>query len=408
MIPSRLLSLLLLFSVSVLVSCQKQIDWIVFRGENGSGYTSNTLFPPLGLRWKLKLQEQTKDAKAFNPPVIKGDIIYFGADDGNFYALDMTSGYMRWIFKTRAPVNSVPYADDDKVYFGSNDGSVYAVGIEDGKQQWVFPTGNTVQSLIARYNDRIIFTSDTGNTYFLSLDGKEMDRLPNPVWSHHTFQVYENVVYWAPLGRKFGAYDIDKMDFLWTVDVTVPYAVWYSFPALDDKYVYYSSSFFKEGPIEFNYYALDRLTGESVWEHKEDFHATEAMSRTGDMTFMRHVQLLDYLAPALWKDYVIYASGDSIVRAFDNESGDIAWSKDLGYATSSAPTIAGDRVYLGLYGDEEGGQEKSKLVALSASDGSVIWEMETEGAVLSAPVISGKRMFFGTSKNYFYVLEEVF
>jgi outer membrane protein assembly factor BamB len=48
------------------------------------------------------------------------------------------------------------------------------------------------------------------------------------------------------------------------------------------------------------------------------------------------------------------------------------------------------------------------LVCLRAGDGKLLWSMETEGALLSAPVIAGKRIIFGTDKNVFYVLEQVF
>jgi outer membrane protein assembly factor BamB len=72
---------------------------------------------------------------------------------------------------------------------------------------------------------------------------------------------------------------------------------------------------------------------------------------------------------------------------------------------SSAPAIAGDRVYFGLLGDD---YTPPKLVCISARDGRFLWQMETEGAILSAPVIAGRRIIFGTDKSVFYVLEEVF
>jgi hypothetical protein len=34
--------------------------------------------------------------------------------------------------------------------------------------------------------------------------------------------------------------------------------------------------------------------------------------------------------------------------------------------------------------------------------------MELEGNLLSAPVVSGKWVIFGTDRNFFYVLEELF
>ncbi len=404
-------SCLLWVVLPFLFACSEQVDWLTYRGQNGAGYTANALYPPLGLKWKLSLQDDDSGpARAFNPPVVKGDAIYFGSSDGNFYSMDVEGGYMNWIFKTRAPVNSVPFADEDQLYFGSNDGRVYAVDRVRGDKLWEFQTYHTVQSLILRYEDTIIFTSDTGATYFLDRAGKEQHRIPNPVWSHHTFQVYEGVVYWAPLGRRFGAYDIASRRFLWNVDVTSRYPVWYSFPAIDEERVYFASNFYMYGPSELRFYAVSRLEGNPVWEQRFEMDPGEKTERNRDTMFMRHVYLLDYMAPALWRNRVIFTSGEAIVRAFEAESGEVLWEKHFAYPTSSAPTVAGDRVYFGIRGDEQNlaSGEKPKLICLSAKDGRVLWEMETEGAVLSAPVVSGKRMIFGTETNQFYVLEEVF
>ena len=393
-------------------ACQQQLDWLEYRGKDGSGWTPNALYPPLGLRWKLRLQFKGDEAASFNPPIIKGETIFFGSSDGNFYALDAESGYMRWIFPTKNAVNSVPFADDDTVYLGSNDGTVYAVGIADGKEKWRFPTGNTVQSLILRTADTVIFTSDTGATFFLSPDGKLQHKIPNPVWSHHTFQVYDGVVYWAPRLRGFGAYDIEKRRFLWDVRVNINYPVWYSFPAIDEDNVYYGSNFFTGRDSTLQYYALNRKTGQSVWEKRKDFEWSRLAERNADNIFYRHVDLLDYMAPSLWRNLVIFTSGDTTVRAFDKDTGEIVWTREFETHTSSAPTIAGDRIYFGIQGDERGSEgiveALPKLVCISARTGEFLWDMELEGAVLSAPVISGKRMLFGTDRNMFYVLEEIF
>jgi outer membrane protein assembly factor BamB len=387
--------------------CAKQVDWIYFRGRDGAGYTSESIHPPLGVRWNLKLQE-SETAKSFNPPVVRGDSIYFGSDDGNFYSQNVTTGYMNWIFKTRAPVNSIPFVGDDTVYFGSNDGSVYAVNRKDGEKLWEFATGNTVQSLVLRYRESVIFTSDTGATFFLDSNGRETNRIDNPVWSHHTFQVFDDVVYWAPLGRSFGAYSLPERRFLWTVDVDVPYSVWYSFPAIDNERVYYASSYLSQEGVTLRYYAANRITGETVWQRDEGMDIGDVTPYNADTLFFRHVRLLDYMAPALWRNTVIYTSGDAIVRAFNAKSGEPVWDQTFGYPTSSAPTVAGDRVYFGLRGAEDGSGDPPTLVCISARDGRLLWSMETDGAVLSAPVISGKRIFFGTENSRFYVLEEIF
>jgi len=404
------INIFILFNLFFLLSCKDQVDWISYRGKQGSGYTPNAVYPPLGFRWKLTLQKERQETRAFNPPVVIGEVIYFGSPDGNFYALNSDSGYMKWIFSTKGAVNSVPYADDKHVYFGSNDGKIYTVNRETGKEVWSYYTGNTVQSLVMRYEDNLIFTSDTGATFFMNPDnGKLNHRIPNPVWSHHTFQVFDGIVYWAPQGRSFGAFEIKTKKFLWFVDVNIPYPVWYSFPALDEDKVYYAASFYTGGPVELHYYALDRKSGKMAWQYEDEMDLGSKTPINRQTLFLRHVDLLDYMAPGLWKDSVIYSSGDTKIRAFHKNTGKLIWRVNYDYPTSSAITIAGDRIYVGLHGDETGMRnDPPLLLCLSAKDGSELWRLELEGAILSAPVISGKRIFFGTDKNVFYVLEEIF
>ena len=54
------------------------------------------------------------------------------------------------------------------------------------------------------------------------------------------------------------------------------------------------------------------------------------------------------------------------------------------------------------------GGKPPKLVCLAARNGKKLWELELDGAILSAPVIAGKWIIFGTDKNLFYVLEELY
>ncbi|MDR0498037.1 MAG: PQQ-like beta-propeller repeat protein, partial [Treponema sp.] len=121
--------------------------------------------------------------------------------------------------------------------------------------------------------------------------------------------------------------------------------------------------------------------------------------------FLRNVEMLDFMAPAIWKDLVIFTGGDAVARAFDAETGELRWEHAFETPIASSATIAGSRIYFGLLGDN---LNPSRLVCLEARDGRLLWSMETEGSLLSAPVIAGKRIIFGTDKSVFYVLEEVF
>lgn len=410
-------SILAAAALLALGACSQRGDWVMFRGVQGRGYTPTSLKPPLAVKWKLQLQVQAEPTYAFNNPVVVDDTIYFGSTDGNFYALDIGSGYMRWVFPTRGAINSIPFADDSHVYFGNNLGEVYAVSRKRGEQSWKFQTDSTVQSSIVGYEDYVIFASDGGTAYFLSPDGRQRFTVPNPVWHYNTFQVYDDVLYFAPgppsQPHAFGAYDLRQRAYLWILDTAQFEAVWYSFPALKGDLLYFSTATPYGEYWGLDYYAFDRRTGQPVWHNGDLSDWGRAGSVQPDWLFEANLRRLDYLAPALWRDLVIFASGDTRVRAYRSRTGAQAWSRSFDRPTSSAPTVAGNRVYFGLETPEAGTARpgpagQGRLVCLSARNGRLLWDIEIEGALLSAPVVAGRWLIFGTDRNYFYVLEQVY
>ena len=394
------------FALLVFVNCSRSNDWVQFRGKDGRGESSSRIRPPLGVRWKIKLQEGDGILESLNPPVVIGNTVYFGSHDGNFYALDADSGYMRWVFKSGAPINSIPYADKDQVYFGSQDGKLYALSRETGEEVWNFPTRSQINSLVQRYGDSIIFVGDADAIYFLSPEGVEQHRIFNPGWYNYTFLVAEDILYYGtgPDTSLVGPFDINRKDFLWWLPFQEIASTWYSFSAVKGDLLYMGTADIWGG-TELGFWATNRHTGEIKWKYISpgifSFHDYEAEY----WFFFRNISLLDFMAPAIWRDFVIFSGGDCVVRAFDADNGTIRWERAFNTPASSAPTIAAGRVYFGVMGDDF---NEPRLVCLSARDGRLLWEMETEGSILSAPVIAGKRIVFGTDKSVFYVMEQVF
>lgn len=399
------------------INCSRSSDWVQFRGENGRGVSSTRITPPLGLRWKIKLQDNEERIHSLNPPVVIGDTIYFGSYDGNFYALDINSGYMHWVFKSGAEINSIPYADKEFVYFGSKDGKLYALNRKTGEEAWNFPTRSQINSLVQRYKDHIIFVGDADAIYFLNPDGLEEFRIDNPGWYNYTFLVANDVLYHGtgPRVEFVGPFDINTREFLWWLPYHEIDARWYSFCAVAGDLLFFGTGDVYYG-TQLGYYAINRHTGKIVWDRRvegnfgfwqgTDFQRDYSgyVDKEVDL-FLRNVECLDFLAPAVWKDLVIFTGGDNAARAFDANSGVLRWEKVFDTPISSAPTIAGNRVYFGLLDDFI---TLPKLVCLYARDGRLLWEMELEGSILSAPVIAGKRIIFGTDRSVFYVLEQVF
>ncbi len=400
--------------ILLLSGCGQDDEWRRFRGRDGRGAVRRGVNPPLGLKWKIELQEKAEPASSFNNSLILDDTIYFGSPDGNFYAFDIMTGYMRWAFRTRHEINSIPYTDGERIYFGSNDGFVYALDMETGNVIWQFQTDSTVRSLILGFDDKIAFTSDGGQTYILNRQGNLIYTIPNPVWHLHTFQIHDGIMYFAPgpleNPRSFSAYDLIEQKRLWTVDLTFSEDYWFSLPAVSKNLVHYATASVHEGGWSFTFRALDRRTGSIRWIKREEAELGKLQGIEMLELFFTNIELLDYQAPSLWKNLVIYASGDRVVRAFDADTGDKKWERRFLVPTSSSPLVAGNRLYFGLRGglDPDAAVIPPRLMCLQASNGITLWEMDLEGNLLSSPVIGGDWVVFGTDQHLLYVLEELF
>ena len=88
------------------------------------------------LRWKFA----TGDVVHASPAVANG-VVYIGSWDRNMYALDAASGTERWRFQTgndttihnQIGIASSAAVANGTVYFGCRDGHFYAVDADDGR-----------------------------------------------------------------------------------------------------------------------------------------------------------------------------------------------------------------------------------------------------------------------------------
>lgn len=75
-------------------------------------------------------------------PSVWNGAVYFGSGDGNVYALDATTGALKWKFPTGDVIHSSPAIADGKLFIGSWDSFLYALDAGTGKEKWRFKTGD--------------------------------------------------------------------------------------------------------------------------------------------------------------------------------------------------------------------------------------------------------------------------
>jgi len=66
-------------------------------------------------------------------PIVANNVVYFGADDGNLYALHaLTGGSPLWSNLIGKQIRSSPMISNGVVYIGSDDGKLYAFYLAGG------------------------------------------------------------------------------------------------------------------------------------------------------------------------------------------------------------------------------------------------------------------------------------
>ncbi len=101
-----------------------------------------------------ELWHWTTGAGILSSPAIGPDgTVYFGADDGNLYAVS-SSGRGRWLFPTYQILEASPaIGKDGTIYFGSTIGVFYAIN-PDGRKRVLRPSHRPRRHDLLRFDGR--------------------------------------------------------------------------------------------------------------------------------------------------------------------------------------------------------------------------------------------------------------
>jgi eukaryotic-like serine/threonine-protein kinase len=236
------------------------------------------------LKWTFKA-----GARITSSPAVASGLVYFGSYDGNFYAVD-TAGKLKWKFQTvgerrfagkhlhgSSPAMetmpdpfdfflSSPVVMAGSVYFGSGDGNVYALDASSGALKWKFQTGDVVHASPA-ISDSTLFIG-SWDSYFYALDtatGKQKWRFKtgedhetyNQVGIQSSAAVVDGVVYFGCRDSNLYALDAATGEKKWTYNNKGSWVI--GSPAVKNGKVYFSTS------DSSMFYQLDAKTGTLVF-----------------------------------------------------------------------------------------------------------------------------------------------
>ena len=357
----------------------------MFRGDAAhSGWYGEPGIRNLTLKWRV-----ATGGKVRSSPLVAGDLVLVGSEDGKLYAVDQDSGSVRWTHDCGGPVTSSPAEADGHVFVVGGMGNLDALQLDSGKLLWTVTVGEPVPyeqrpgeprswdfylSSPVVHGGSVVFGGADGRVY--SVDAESgMIR-----WKHgfggairSTPAVAGDTVYVGSMDGTLHALDLASGEQRWVFDTEgnpyFPRGEVQSSPAVADGVVYVGA---RDGFL----YAVDAATGEQRWraDHQGSWVIT---------------------SPAVHDGLVFAGSSDGeFVHAVDAESGAERWRFETGSRVFSSPAVAGGLVYFGTWNGD--------LIGLDVRDGARKAMNMAESAIMSSPALADGVLYVGSDDSCLY------
>lgn len=344
-------------------SAEMVADWPLFRGDpEMQGVAQERIEPPLELAWTYEppVEEGKRRPPIEASPIVSNGTIYVGSQSGDFLALDLETGDLKWSFDAEGPISAPGAAYEDQIYFGDTYGFVYALDAETGEEKWRFETEGKIEGginvlpeiqgkvgvfvgshdyflyCLDAANGEVIWKHETGNyvvatpsvihtgeersvsfggcdglLYLISADGTgEPREIEIGSYIANTSAVRDGIAYVAHNGGEVIAIDIASGEEVWRIATGVEYT---ASPAVDETHLYVA------GPDK-RLVAIDRVTGEETWSF---------LSRRG----------LDS-SPVVSGDLIWQGGMDGRLYAVNREDGTELWQFELGAQIKASPAVS--------------------------------------------------------------------
>lgn len=299
-----------------------------------SGAHANT-HPDKRVLWEYKT-----GAEIWSPLSSQGDALYFGNDDGKFFALDTRQHKLKWQYKSGGRVRSATAFYGDMLIFSSDDGYMYVLNKNTGKLAWKFDLGD---GSLHRKHPMSVKDTEYEYDYLKS----------SPVIDGHT-------VYIGSGDGQLYAIDLDKQKLQWKFASKEKIRA--SALVVQDKVCV--------GSWDHNFYCVNKLTGKELWHYDSKGVIQASASYTDGK--------------------IVFGGRTPSLFALDVNTGKEVWVTaytDGSWVESSAVSDAG-KLYVGS-------SDSFKLSAFDANNGKEIWQFKTMGWSWMSPLLADGVLYIG-------------
>jgi outer membrane protein assembly factor BamB len=265
-------------------------------------------------RWRFQIKDGVEGGAT-----LAEDVLYFGAGDGQFYALQFDSGKPLWTYPLKAEGIAKPLVRGDVVYVLGGNNVAHALNAKTGKMLWLYnrrEAGNiSVRGgsqpalvgdlvLVGFSDGALVALNKTSGTVVwetnLNRNKRFRDVDATPV-------IDGDMIYVSSYDGALYALSQHDGKILWTVEDGG-----YDEVLIQGNNLYYSSS---TGKVM----ALDKMSGKVLWSKENP---------KGIGT-----------APTLYKNVLVVGEMDGALRFLDTRNGDFLADFAPGWGVTSRPTI---------------------------------------------------------------------
>lgn len=305
---------------------------------------------PMPFRAEWKFQSEKPNYFYVVPksaPTADDKKIYFGSDNGNFWAINQVDGSVVWKYKVGFHAKgkyifSSPAISNDQVYFGAYDGNFYALYKETGKPKWVYREADWIGSSPC-------LAPDLGFVF---------------------------------VGLEFGLWK--KKGGIVALNLENGQKKWeYVMSGLTHS----SPGYFKKHNIvvcgcnDFSVYAFNAKQGKLLWkfttggEVKESFAFDEK------------------------RGLVAFGSFDKQIYVLKIETGEVVYKIETNEAIYSTPLVLENRLYVASL--------DKALYCIDLNTGKIIWKFTTNGRVFASPEAIRDKIYIGSNDGRLYELDAI-
>ena len=194
--------------------------------------------------WEFKTGTDERRKPVRSSPATDGQLVFFGGDDGFLYALEKTTGALKWKFNAGSPVFATPVLVNQSVVIPSYNGIVYSIDAATGTVRWQYDAGTRVFGSAAASAQAVYVGSSDGYCHAINLaSGKQLWRFETNSGVSSPPLIAGDVLYWGSQDRTLYALDAQSGRELWKYDalgrIRVPPVIWGDILLVtsEDKYI---------------------------------------------------------------------------------------------------------------------------------------------------------------------------